>query len=532
MNGKLLRRIIREEIEKIEEAVALSRVKPLMQLNHVNKHRDEFFEKLSKLPNATFSKRKDRIYFPIGKSKVAMGRLEKEIVDTLSKYDYKVINYLKNIAETPKGQRIKMTKALSRVGEDDLLNFYSRQYKAKIRDVASGRLVCFSKHPYDLKGMSLGRSWEESSCMASFTGERYIPVDIEKGTIVVYSIEPDDLNLSKPKGRVLLKQFVRDGYIPLIVYFAEKSNYGEISPNIRAFITSITNKVQKVHIGKYSLMCGLYNDSTDTRTKVDDSSNDALQQLIDAGHTTSTISPDGKVWVMDDMHLVRQSLTEFPFEVYGVAGDLVMENNKITHLKWFPKIIEGLLDLGENRIKNWKYAPESVHSLHINQNPIDTLQGSPEVLGTPVGHAVVSITSTNITNFKGLRIYASKCYIYAYRLPRVLSFEGLPSGVEYVSILHSGVPMENLIGIPTEVGRLEVHTKSALGLHRCRNLTRAFIYYMPTTLDDIPILIDALNEIEFYHLEIKTNYSEEVSIAIDENLPTKKVRLILVEKIG
>jgi hypothetical protein len=55
---------------------------------------------------------------------------------------------------------------------------------------------------------------------------------------------------------------------------------------------------------------------------------------------------------------------------------------------------------------------------------------------------------------------------------------------------------------------------------------------MPTTLDDIPILIDALNEIEFYHLEIKTNYSEEVSIAIDENLPTKKVRLILVEKIG
>jgi hypothetical protein len=536
MNGKLLRRIIREEIEKIEEAVALSRVKPLMQLNHVNKHRDEFFEKLSKLPNATFSKRKDRIYFPIGKSKVAMGRLEKEIVDTLSKYDYKVINYLKNIAETPKGQRVKMTKALARVGENDLLDFYSTRSKADIRDVSSGRLVCFSKHPYDLKGMSLGRSWEGSSCMASFTGERYIPVDIEKGTIVVYSIEPDDLNLSKPKGRVLLKQFVRDAYNPVIVYFAEQSSYGEISLGIRKFINGIVNKLQNVDIGKYRLTCGLYNDSTDVRLKTDDDvggDDNEIQSLKMSGYSKVIRSSKGRIWVEQDMRISAQGLSDFPFDVYGVEGDLLIDNNKITHLKWFPKIITGTLSISNNRIKNWKFGPESVGTLYIVGNPINTFKGSPEIHGNEGLRAYIDISRTNITNFKGMWVASDlTCLIVAENMLRSLSFEGLPLGVKYGTILHSGIPMKNLVGIPQYLGKLSVHTKSAFGMEQCKTIERSEIHYTPDNLDDITFLISALVGIKLMRMLIKTPYAKEVEVAIEENLPMDKKERIFVEKIG
>jgi hypothetical protein len=531
MNKELLRQIIREEVEKIKEAVALSRVKPLMKLNRANKHRDEFFKKLAKLPSATFSKRKDRIYFPIGKSKVAMGRLEKEIVDTLANYDYKVIDYLKNIAETPKGQRIKMTKALSRVGEDDLLNFYSRQSKAKIRDVASGKLICFSKHPYDLKGMSLGRSWEGGSCMATSMGNSYIPLDIEKGTIVVYSIEPDDLNLSNPKGRVLLKQFINvyDSYD--VKYFAEQNSYGEISPQIMTFISNIGRKVQNIGVGEYRLDCKLYNDSNVERVISDvDLGNlydSDLGELYSNNFKNIGRSDDGNVWVRGDMDITSKGITEFPYNVHTVMGGLYMNDNKITHLKWFPKIIERFLVLTNNRIKNWKFAPNRVGSLIVKNNPLDTLVGSPLIVGI-INSGMINISSTNIKNFEGMRVKASNINVFCNDMKSGFSLKKLPTNVEYVTLSHSGVAMKNLEGMPKRIEKyFECKVESVEGIDKCEYIKNGEITYLPTSEGDIQLLIRELHRLEFGRLVIKvpSQYEAMVRRGTDDVKAVRSVRL-------
>jgi hypothetical protein len=530
MNKELLRQIIREEIEKIEEAVALGRVKPLMKLNRVNKHRDEIFKKLAKLPNATFSKRKDRIYFPIKEVKI-VGRLEKEISKIFKKNGYTLLSYIGNVAETPKGQRIKMTKALTRLGENDLLDFYSSRDKSEIKDVASGKLICFSKHPYDLKGMSLGRSWEDGSCMAAAEGVHYIPVDVEMGTIIVYTIEPLDLNLNNPMGRVLLKQYRSMPSMDSVRYFAENKTYGNISPGTRLFIDKIMYKIQGAGVGQYSLECGLYNDSTSLKNIPATSNGEYsdIDMMMAIGLEVSN-DRDGRIWIQNsEANLSNQSLIEFPFEnVVGTYGDLDMSGNKITHLKWFPKLINGNLKLSNNRIKNFKFAPDRVGALDISYNPISSLKGMPQI---SMGSSRLNISGTYINNFNGINLDDySKPKITAMEMKTSLSFIGMNYTNSINTFNHSGQPMVNLVGIPKFIIYFTANIKSFYGIDKLVGAKNIEIRYTPASDEDFKYIIDWIGTREsgfdssqfntFNRLVIKTpnpsKLRSEMSQMIDE----------------
>jgi hypothetical protein len=85
------------------------------------------------------------------------------------------------------------------------------------------KLIVLSRHPYDVMSMSTGREW--TSCQDLVTGGmcRFVPGDVEGGTIIAYLIYEDDHtqrkvlknslgsdSLARPISRILIKPYINN----------------------------------------------------------------------------------------------------------------------------------------------------------------------------------------------------------------------------------------------------------------------------------------------------------------------------------
>jgi hypothetical protein len=126
-------------------------------------------------------------------------------------------------------------------------------------------MVVISRHPYDVASMSTGRDWK--SCMNLFTGheKEYVPQDIIHGTIIAYVTSIDDMNLTCPLGRILIKPFF--GPRSNVLLKMENRPYPYEAKVIPEWIDTVKEWVEKANAnstpGKYKLPNDLYPDDID-----------------------------------------------------------------------------------------------------------------------------------------------------------------------------------------------------------------------------------------------------------------------------
>jgi hypothetical protein len=139
----------------------------------------------------------------------------------------------------------------------------AKSREGKTMEKKLGLIVIFARHPYDIAGMSYGRTWR--SCMHLIDGKlrEFVKKDIKFGTIAVYLTKANDVTLSNPLARVLVKPYVNMKNDQDVILYPEAKSYGEID-NPKKFIDYLDYVLEKIQNmdGEYNLLSCLNPDST------------------------------------------------------------------------------------------------------------------------------------------------------------------------------------------------------------------------------------------------------------------------------
>lgn len=201
-----------------------------------------------------------RIYLPIdtslAKRKVAI--VPQGIQDAVAEAGYVVEDYLAGMAMTPDGKkRIRIGKLLK--DHKELADQFKKDpQRNTFKNEAFAVVSC---HPYDIAGMSTGRSW--TSCMNLNDGvyNEHVIEDVKGATLVAYAIEPNDTNIQKPKSRFLIKMASKPGDPHDVMYVLEAQAYGADVPGFRETLERWLKIVNhNVTMGVYRFSDRLYED--------------------------------------------------------------------------------------------------------------------------------------------------------------------------------------------------------------------------------------------------------------------------------
>ena len=220
--------------------------------------------------------------FVAGQPKDAYGRITKiskfiTAVISQNEIKYKLNTMQRYVEKDEKGKQIFVGTNGSRTW-DDVTSQVKQEAKEKINallklydespEVKLARenktltfYIVFSKHAYDVAGMSTNRGW--SSCMNLYQGvnARYIQHDVKDGTMVAYLVKNDDLNIERPVARVAIKPFVNIDDESNVFYEPEERVYGTPPLTFLEVLTKIINDAQPGKSGRFKMVDTLYCDS-------------------------------------------------------------------------------------------------------------------------------------------------------------------------------------------------------------------------------------------------------------------------------
>jgi len=127
--------------------------------------------------------------------------------------------------------------------------------------------IVFSKHAYDIAGMSTNRGW--SNCMNLYQGinSHYLQYDVTDGTMIAYLVANDDLNITRPIARVAIKPFVNTDDATDVFYEPEEKVYGTPPLTFLEVLNKIINDAQPGKTGRFRMVDTLYCDSKRQVTK-------------------------------------------------------------------------------------------------------------------------------------------------------------------------------------------------------------------------------------------------------------------------
>jgi hypothetical protein len=215
---------------------------------------------------------RNRIYLPLEAPETATTvRVNPQVGWEVERAGYKIDDYVKGIASKTDGGRvrqIKIGKLLTPATAQVFANDPARQATKK-----ADQLVVISRHPYDIAGMSTDRGWR--SCMnlrnhGKMT--RFVPLDIEAGTVIAYLIDANDKNINRPQARMLIKPFVNilgDHQVALgiedQIYGSAPGTFGK---TVAAWVKKINDSRQLD--GIFELDPRLYHDIHDRDQETDD----------------------------------------------------------------------------------------------------------------------------------------------------------------------------------------------------------------------------------------------------------------------
>ncbi len=215
-----------------------------------------------------------------------------------------------NVSNNPKSESIK---AFSGLRVDEIKHLLKKfNDRPSYKQMIKSKLVCISRHPYDIAGMSTDRRW--TSCMRLEDKEKYIDAgsfshkikdDIKEGTLIAYLVEKDDKNINDPLARILIKPYINTNdpndilLIPEPVIYSDRSS--EVYSKFRQVVEDWLETFQNEKSGTYTFNDKLYRDKSPYVI------NKRAEEEINRVNKNITIDPDSAEKVM------HRILHKYPF---------------------------------------------------------------------------------------------------------------------------------------------------------------------------------------------------------------------------
>lgn len=371
------------------------------------------FTALANLPNASTSKRGDRVYFPFSKQGGMVTQespVKKEVEMALQGTEFKLKDYKTAVAIDKYGRDVKLGKALTKIGKGALVNKVNSD---KTREGAQQTdfMIVFSKHPYDVAGMSTDRGW--TSCMNVYGGanKEYVSQDIKEGSFICYITKPSDTNLNNPVGRVLIKPFINTNDKNDVLYSPEQKSYGTVPSNFLPTVDAVIEDVQGEKIGSFELEQSLYCDSSDGQImrakkniqdiidgKTKPKTVEEVQQILDLFNISkATINSNLTVDVDGHVNMSNKRMKVIPVQFGIVSGYFDCRWNNLTSLEGAPKEVSRSFKCNNNRLTSLQGAPREVGlNFWCDYNELTSLEGAPEEVGLDF-----SCTENNLRTLEG-----------------------------------------------------------------------------------------------------------------------------------
>jgi len=364
----------------------------------IQRRLDSIFTELDKMEGASTSKRGDRVYFPFSSSEGMITQdspVKKDVESALQGTDYKLKDYKTGIVVDKLGRDMKLGKALTKLGKTDVLNKF-RDDPTRESSKKTEFIIVFSKHQYDIAGMSTDRGW--TSCMNLYKGEykEYVEWDVKEGSFICYLTKPEDTNLNKPTGRILVKPYTNTKDKNDVLYSPESKIYGTAPNGFLTTVRDVLNNIQGEKLGTFNLSDELYCDTRsnirrypeeiqnilDGKTKAKDES--TIKQILEIlGVNNYTINSDLSVDVNGIVNIDENELKSIPVQFRNVSEHFYCNGNEFTSLEGAPQKVGGDFDCAFNQLNSLKGAPKEVGGdFDCGYNhQLSTLEGAPQKVG-------------------------------------------------------------------------------------------------------------------------------------------------------
>lgn len=217
------------------------------------------------------SKKGFRLYYDIGDEHKKRFHVPDAVRVALRREGYRVTDYLAKKCVKISDKEQKNEYNIGKVIGKDEHAKRAFDNDPQLQNSKSNKIqVVISCHPYDIIGMSTGRDWDKTSCMRLNDGisnrgdagayHSHVEADVAEGTLVAYAVRSNDLNISKPLARCLIKPF-HSADSEDILYRRESRVYGNPVPGfgtvLSKFLRTINAKIPK---GYYEMLDSLYDD--------------------------------------------------------------------------------------------------------------------------------------------------------------------------------------------------------------------------------------------------------------------------------
>ena len=295
--------------------------------------------------------------------------------------------------------------------------------------------IVFSKHAYDIAGMSTDRGW--TSCMNLYTGsnQRYVCFDVVEGTMVAYLVREDDLNIKNPTARIAIKPYVNIDNPDDVLYEPEGKVYGTAPADFAKQVNELITAAQPSKKGTFSLVDTLYCDSKSSVTRFGDPKMvERAEELIATGKQATTVD---EALYMIQTYCVQEGNDRSPhlFKFYDADGLYVNSQQIITisdKLAYSPVKFNFALQfvikrVGQDALKTF---PEEVKQMFLRLPNIRNFEGMPTKINSQL-----HIDGFRGDNFKGLQPGPRLLSIGTARIDGttesvIKSFEGIPATVD------------------------------------------------------------------------------------------------------
>lgn len=246
-------------LRELFEALPMSTAKQVRSAWDASQYED-LFKKYTDDPKAY------RIYLPLveGEKTTHDPAIQAAVEKEVKAQGFNVTDYAGGYAASDDSQRkIRIGKLIDK---PTLLKAFNND-PARQSSKLSGKelMVCISRHPYDVAGMSTDRGW--TSCMSLTDGENasYIMQDVTQGTIVAYLIDSNDKNIKTPKGRYAIKVFMNETNPKDWILVREQRAYGSTVPGFKETVDNWLGEVNGDKAeGLYCINPNVYADSAKT----------------------------------------------------------------------------------------------------------------------------------------------------------------------------------------------------------------------------------------------------------------------------
>ena len=209
-----------------------------------------------------------RVYIPF--INTAKPQAPHQLVSYVNDKGYEMVDYNKGlVSKCGNKNLIRIGKILD---DPDIKKIYDQD---PARASQNSMVVCISRHPYDIAGMSTNRGW--TSCMNIDNGvqSQYVINDIEEGSIIAYLTNSHDNNITNPVARIMIKPFFNDDGD--MILGNEDKIYGTPKPGFKETVEKWLSDIEGVHkFGTFRLNKKLYSDGKNSFVKYDNSFNNTF----------------------------------------------------------------------------------------------------------------------------------------------------------------------------------------------------------------------------------------------------------------